>query len=71
MTVSDDLVGLFEQGEIDHVFGFPCEQMEPNYASIAGSKIQHVLVRSRASASVTNEVLVQSGESDSPDRLTK
>jgi len=52
MPVTDDLVALFERAGLDTVFGFPCEQMDPYYASIADSDLRHVLARSEASAAI-------------------
>ncbi|MWG36767.1 thiamine pyrophosphate-binding protein [Halomarina oriensis] len=52
MPVTDDLVALFERAGLDTVFGFPCEQMDPYYASIADAELRHVLARSEASAAV-------------------
>jgi acetolactate synthase-1/2/3 large subunit len=62
MTVSDDLVGVFERAGIDHVFGFPCEQMEPYYASIAASDVRHVLARSEASAALMADAYARTGD---------
>ncbi|WP_255196551.1 thiamine pyrophosphate-binding protein [Halorarius litoreus] len=53
MTRSTDaIVTLFEQAGIDTVFGFPCEQMDPYYASLAASEVRHVLGRSEATAAL-------------------
>ncbi|MFD1515231.1 thiamine pyrophosphate-binding protein [Halomarina rubra] len=52
MPVTDDLVALFERAGLDTVFGFPCEQMDPYYASLADSDLRHVLARSEASAAI-------------------
>jgi acetolactate synthase-1/2/3 large subunit len=53
MTRSTDaIVALFEQAGIDTVFGFPCEQMDPYYASLAASDVRHVLGRSEATAAL-------------------
>ncbi len=53
MTEPTDLiVALFENGGIDTVFGFPCEQMDPYYSSLADSSLRHVLARSEASAAL-------------------
>lgn len=52
MTVAGQIVGLFEAADIEHVFGFPCEQMEPYYAALADSDVTHVLARSEASAAL-------------------
>ena len=49
---TDEIVELFEAGEIDTVFGFPCEQMDPYYSSLADSSLRHVLGRSEASAAL-------------------
>ncbi|MFC5972978.1 thiamine pyrophosphate-binding protein [Halomarina salina] len=52
MPVTDDLVTLFERAGLDTVFGFPCEQLDPYYASLANSDLRHVLGRSEASAAI-------------------
>jgi len=52
MPVTDDVVALLESSGVEHVFGFPCEQMEPYYASLHDSGIRHVLARSEASAAM-------------------
>jgi acetolactate synthase-1/2/3 large subunit len=49
---TDEIVELFEAGGIDTVFGFPCEQMDPYYSSLADSSLRHVLGRSEASAAL-------------------
>src|SRR6056297_3931950 len=50
--VTDRIVSLFEQAGVDTVFGFPCEQMDPYYASLADSDLRHVLARSEAGAAM-------------------
>lgn len=50
--VTDRIVSLFEQAGVETVFGFPCEQMDPYYASLADSDLRHVLARSEASAAL-------------------
>lgn len=52
MTVTDDIVELLESTGVENVFGFPCEQMEPYYASLHRSEIRHILARSEASAAM-------------------
>jgi hypothetical protein len=49
---TDRIVSLFEDGGIDTVFGFPCEQMDPYYSSLDDSALRHVLGRSEASAAL-------------------
>lgn len=49
---TDAIVALFEQAGVETVFGFPCEQMDPYYASLAGSEVRHILARSEASAAL-------------------
>lgn len=49
---TDLIVECFESSGIDTVFGFPCEQMDPYYSSLADSSIRHVLGRSEASAAL-------------------
>jgi acetolactate synthase-1/2/3 large subunit len=49
---TDALVALFEAAGVETVFGFPCEQMDPYYASLAESSVRHVLGRSEASAAL-------------------
>jgi acetolactate synthase-1/2/3 large subunit len=49
---TDEIVELFEAGGVDTVFGFPCEQMDPYYSSLADSSLRHVLGRSEASAAL-------------------
>ncbi|QLD84318.1 thiamine pyrophosphate-binding protein [Natronomonas halophila] len=49
---TDQIVELFEAGGIETVFGFPCEQMDPYYSSLADSSVRHVLARSEASAAL-------------------
>jgi acetolactate synthase-1/2/3 large subunit len=49
---TDAVVALFERAGIGTVFGFPCEQMDPYYASLDGSDVRHVLARSEASAAL-------------------
>lgn len=62
MTTSDDLVALFESTGIDTVFGFPCEQMEPYYGSLAASDVRHVLARSEASAAMMADGYARTGD---------
>src|SRR6056297_215202 len=50
--VTDRIASLFEQAGVETVFGFPCEQMDPYYASLADSELRHVLARSEASAAL-------------------
>ncbi|EMA43820.1 thiamine pyrophosphate-binding protein [Halococcus saccharolyticus] len=52
MRTTDALVALLERTGIETVFGFPCEQMDPYYASIGSSSLRHVLGRSEASAAL-------------------
>lgn len=49
---TDVIATLFETAGIETVFGFPCEQMDPYYASLDGSEIRHILARSEASAAL-------------------
>jgi len=49
---TDTLVALLAEAGVETVFGFPCEQMDPYYASLAGSEVRHVLARSEASAAL-------------------
>ena len=49
---TDALVALFEAAGVETVFGFPCEQMDPYYASLAESSVRHVLGRSEASVAL-------------------
>ncbi len=49
---TDQIITLFERGGIDTVFGFPCEQMDPYYSSLAESSLRHVLARSETSAAL-------------------
>jgi len=49
---TDLIVECFESSGIETVFGFPCEQMDPYYSSLADSSIRHVLGRSEASAAL-------------------
>ncbi len=49
---TDAIAALFERAGIETVFGFPCEQMDPYYASVDGSTVRHVLARSEASAAL-------------------
>lgn len=46
------IVEYFESSGITTVFGFPCEQMDPYYSSLAESTVRHVLARSEASAAL-------------------
>ncbi|AGB15508.1 thiamine pyrophosphate-dependent enzyme, possible carboligase or decarboxylase [Halovivax ruber XH-70] len=50
--VTDRIVSLFERAGVETVFGFPCEQLDPYYASLADSDLRHVLARSEASAAL-------------------
>ena len=52
MRTTDALVALLEHAGVETVFGFPCEQMDPYYASIEESSLRHVLGRSEASAAL-------------------
>ena len=52
VRTTDAIAALFEQAGIETVFGFPCEQMDPYYASLAESDLRHVLARSEASAAL-------------------
>ena len=45
---TDALVALLERAGVETVFGLPCEQMDPYYASLDESDIRHVLARSEA-----------------------
>lgn len=49
---TDTLVALLERADIDTVFGLPCEQMDPYYASLAESDVRHIMARSEASAAL-------------------
>ncbi|WP_227132880.1 thiamine pyrophosphate-binding protein [Halorubellus salinus] len=49
---TDVVVEAFEAAGVETVFGFPCEQMDPYYASLAESDLRHVLARSEASAAL-------------------
>lgn len=49
---TDAIAAIIEDAGIDTVFGFPCEQMDPYYASIDESEVRHVLGRSEASAAL-------------------
>jgi acetolactate synthase-1/2/3 large subunit len=49
---TDGVVSLFEAAGVETVFGFPCEQMDPYYASLSESGVRHVLARSEASAAL-------------------
>lgn len=49
---TDAIVALLETAGVETVFGFPCKQMDPYYASLAGSDVRHVLARSEASAAL-------------------
>lgn len=46
------IVEYFESSGIKTVFGFPCEQMDPYYSSLADSTVRHILGRSEASAAL-------------------
>ncbi|MFC3957095.1 thiamine pyrophosphate-binding protein [Halovivax cerinus] len=50
--VTDRIVDCFERAGVETVFGFPCEQLDPYYASLADSDLRHVLARSEASAAL-------------------
>lgn len=63
MTVAGQIVALFEAAGIDHVFGFPCEQMEPYYAALADSDVEHVLARSEASAAMMADAYARTSDS--------
>lgn len=52
MLVSDWIIELFESCGVSHIFGLPCGQMEPYYASLDGSSIRHILCRSEAGAAI-------------------
>ncbi|WP_327052885.1 thiamine pyrophosphate-binding protein [Halomicrococcus gelatinilyticus] len=52
MRLTDAVVGTFEAAGVDTVFGFPCEQMDPYYASLVDSDLRHVLARSEAGAAM-------------------
>ncbi|MFC7045459.1 thiamine pyrophosphate-binding protein [Halobacteriaceae archaeon GCM10025711] len=52
MPVTDDIVSVLESAGVEHAFGFPCEQMEPYYASLHDADVRHVLARSEASAAM-------------------
>ncbi|WP_254767041.1 thiamine pyrophosphate-binding protein [Salinilacihabitans rarus] len=58
---TDQIVGVFETSGIDTVFGFPCEQMDPYYSSLAASSIRHVLARSEASATLMADGYARAG----------
>ncbi len=49
---TDRIVELLNEGGIETVFGFPCEQMDPYYSSLSESSVSHVLARSEASAAL-------------------
>jgi acetolactate synthase-1/2/3 large subunit len=49
---SDAVVALLEAADVGTAFGFPCEQMDPYYASLDGADVRHVLARSEASAAL-------------------
>lgn len=49
---TDRIVEIFEDGGLEAVFGFPCEQMDPYYSSLSESSVSHVLARSEASAAL-------------------
>ncbi|AGN02395.1 thiamine pyrophosphate-dependent enzyme, possible carboligase or decarboxylase [Salinarchaeum sp. Harcht-Bsk1] len=52
VRTTDAIAAIFEQAGIETVFGFPCEQMDPYYASLAASDLRHILARSEASAAL-------------------
>ena len=52
LDTTDRIVEIFEEGGLEAVFGFPCEQMDPYYSSLSESSISHVLARSEASAAL-------------------
>src|SRR6056297_2933737 len=49
---TDTIVALFERAAVETVFGFPCEQKDPYYASLDAADVRHVLARSEASAAL-------------------
>ena len=49
---TDTIAALFERAGVETVFGFPCEQMDPYYASLDAADVRHVLARSEASAAL-------------------
>ena len=49
---TDTIVTLLERGGVETVFGFPCEQLDPYYASLDAADVRHVLARSEASAAL-------------------
>lgn len=61
MPVTDDLVDLLAASGIDCVFGLPCEQLEPYYASLADGPIRHVLARSEASGALMADGYARAG----------
>lgn len=61
MRLTDAVVGTFEAAGVDTVFGFPCEQMDPYYASLAESGVRHVLARSEASAAMMADGYARTG----------
>lgn len=52
MRVTDRIVDFLEDKGIDTVFGLPCEQMEPYYASLDDSNIRHILARNEATGAM-------------------
>ena len=52
LDATDRIVEIFEEGGLETVFGFPCEQMDPYYSSLSESSVSHVLARSEASAAL-------------------
>ncbi|WP_436901161.1 thiamine pyrophosphate-binding protein [Halovenus halobia] len=52
---TERIVEYFESSGVETVFGFPCEQMDPYYSSLADSSIRHVLARSEASAALMGD----------------
>src|SRR6056297_3477492 len=49
---TDTIAALFERAGVETVFGFPCEQMDPYYASLDAADVRHVLARSEATAAL-------------------
>lgn len=50
MNVADNIVGILEDENIEHVFGIPGEQIMPLYKALSTSKINHVLTRHEQAA---------------------
>jgi len=61
VRLTDAVVDTFADAGIDTVFGFPCEQMDPYYASLAESDVRHVLARSEASAAMMADGYARTG----------